>query len=513
MGGELPPKDNRIARRDEIAIHDDVEISGHLIVGRTFEGCSAIQGHFSDTIFRDCRFVECNFSRSDFDAVAFEKCIFESCNFSTSDIRSTEFVSCSIYGSNFSDGDIKAATFRNSLISGCKFRKQTFASSMIIDCKIQETRFDYSTIINMNFKACTFIKIKLVTCTSLYHFFEECSFVECSMNIDNIGLSFGLTRENLRDIKLVWQRKVQGKRVDISKLLDDLLESLVARRWGVAAAVLAINFSLLPTPVALRIAFASIGATMDAGRPFRSDELRFLAQVVGAIVESGQLPFLSADEGLDLLTPVMAQRPETEGLQQLALAFRDAEFKILSAWNQTWTALDALGSEVLEAEFYFEQRPDVGLLIVLDELHGAKMVEGPSPQRLSWRNGSYYEVVSMTVSTLMMLMVAGGTIARLLDQLISIRAKGGVLFASQLPATIRERALDPSPRMSGELLGIVQSLLLLLKAGHLPIVTSELPALLEKLRAIEVRTDSAASLTHQEGGEAPLENEDRNEAG
>jgi uncharacterized protein YjbI with pentapeptide repeats len=488
IGGEAGDRLSTTAGR----ISDGVVLCGESFSGETFRLASARRGYFTDCLFRNCIFDQCDFQRCDFEAVVFESCTFIKCDFSSADLRSVEFSRCSIADARFPNGAIKACTFVVCELTRCRFYRQSFEENRLSDCLLDSCRFHRATMLHIEFRRCHFQQSSIADCTSLYHFFLDCSFEQSEINVDSVPLSFGLTRENLTSLKLVWQGKKVAKKKNVDELLDDLFGSVGTRGWSIPAAMLALNFALTPTRNAMDLAFAGISEAVQARRPLRSDEIKFTARVVAILVSRNAMPFLPVMKGIDLIIDLaqVTQESQEEVLRPLFHALRSAEQVILRSWENTWRSLQSLGSGTVTVEFVFEENPHAPLRPVLQELQQVLGDRGPSPKHLGTRMGSYIEMLSIPVSTLFALMVSMGMLVRILDLMLIARLKGRWLVAQEVPDAIYQRALAEPPSPSSALLGTLRLLGTGLTDGQAPVTSSSADAIADKLSGIRVLDDT-----------------------
>jgi uncharacterized protein YjbI with pentapeptide repeats len=477
-----------LVRAQHAILYQRVDLSGETVANRTFVGECADRAKIADTIFRGCQFVECSFRTADFEAVVFENCSFNRCNFKTADFRSSQFARCTIDDCNFSSGAIKNTDFSECKIGGGRFDRQSLDENSWSDCRLDGVSFRRSTALHMEFNRCEFVRTQFADCTSLYHFFRGCRFSKSRMDVDNVALSFGLTRENLQELTLVWQGLGQRTPRQVPILLKQLLDGFAERRWGIAACSLAINFSLLSTREALRLAFASMRLAMQPGQRLRSGEVKFLAHLVNELSQRAELPFLSVVEGLDLCADLgeMPACEANDSLRSLAFTLKEAELQILARWQETWDKLATLTPPAAQAEFVFEHQPDHALLSVLGEVHRSRGGRQVAPQVIDARTGSYIEVVMLSIGSLGTFVIVLGMVGRSIDGLITIRAKTEVLLAKRLPPAVRTRALQPLPSTSAELAREINTCMALISGGHLPLLSVAAPNIIDQLRALNV---------------------------
>lgn len=496
-------------------LHDRAEISGRTIEEMQFVRVLARRASIVDSLLRGCTFDDCSFTRSDFEAVAFENCTFSGCDFSTADFRSCEFSNCKLVNCRFPGGAFIGVTMRGCLVVAARFDRQMLDGNTWTECEFTRVRFHRATLIHSTFTSCHFGDTRLDDCASMYHFFERCSFTSCRMNVETVALSQGLTRDNLASLTLVWQGLRQRTPADIDDLLRQLSDALVSRVWAVAACSLAINFSLGNTRDAFRLAYGAIAKTINAGRPIRREEVRYLARLADRLSTSDRLPFFVVVDGLELLgVDGAGEALDDESYRLLAFALKEAEYRAVRGWEAAWSKLQDAGEDPLLVEFIFDERPSVELLPVLQELARARGELGSLPESMGTRRGSYVEAIALGLGTLTAFVISLGMLVRGVDALITLRAKLEILVAPRLPSQVRTRALQRLPSGSAEMMREIAGCLALLSAGKLPSLASGSEELVDRLQGISVLGPTPhRSRVRGGAGEAKIGIADRSEGG
>lgn len=177
-------------------------------------------------------------------------------------------------------------------------------------------------------------------------------------------------------------------------------------------------------------------------------------------------------------------------MRPLFHALREAEMTFLQAWERTWQLIQPLRGQSLTVELVFDQQPGVALTPILKELHQIVRAGAPTPRLLGSRRGSYVEILSIPVSTLLALTVSLGMLVRIVDQLIVLRVKAKILTAPQVPAAMYKRALAAPASLPGELANEVRLLSQALASGRAPLMTHSADAIAGQLREVGVFTES-----------------------
>ncbi len=124
-----------------------LDLSGHHLIEKEFDGCFFDGCHFSDVIFEQCKFYECRFVNCNLSLASVKGCSF----------YDTSFEECKVVGVNWT----KAAWPRIKLNSPLNFTKCILNNSSffglglkeisMIECKVKEVDFRESDCTEANF--------------------------------------------------------------------------------------------------------------------------------------------------------------------------------------------------------------------------------------------------------------------------------------------------------------------------------------------------------------------------
>jgi uncharacterized protein YjbI with pentapeptide repeats len=428
---------------------DKGDLTNLTFTGLLLEGASAKQAFFSGTLFRDCVFRGCDFSRSDFEGAVFENCVLTDCDLSVADFRSVELARSLFTACSFAEGGMKDCIFRDCRLEHCGFPQQTFEGNRLTGCELVDCNFHRSTMLHDEFSATRFTRTDLADCTSIYHLFSGCEFIESSLNAEAIGLTFGLTRENLGGLGLTWL----GDKLSIREggpdlLVKDLITTYRDRGWSFAAGIMELNFGIAPSLEALVEIFRAIEEAAASPRPLKGDEIRFLARVIEALSDARRLPLLAVEAGLDMIGRASELRNgrDDAAFRPLRHILAEAEQNIFFELDRCWDALARLPSEQpARVHFVMGDEPDVELGTCLAQLHEARGLGGPAPQFVKSYRGSYVEVFWIMPTALTSFVVSLAMVERIIGRLISIRVLSETLRTDKIPPAIRSRILQQIP--------------------------------------------------------------------
>jgi uncharacterized protein YjbI with pentapeptide repeats len=436
------------------ALSDKTDVTGQIYDRFTSSEGSTCQSLLQGTIFRRCHFSRWNFSRSDFSAVAFEACIFEDCDFSSAEFRSIEVSETKFIRCTFDDGLVQMSQFLNCVFLSCQMLRQTFQENTLSECILDEVNFKKSNLSNCKFVRTEFRRTDLSDCTALYHIFDHCRFTDCGLNPELVGLSFGLTLQNLAEIRLVWLGDpISSSSNKPEEIAHDLAVTFHQREWGLSVPILELNFGLtLPLRGMITI-FQAITKMVTSKQLVNGADIRFVATIVERLSQMGRLPFLAIVRGLDLAVELSQLRGgSTEPIvRPLYHALKDAETSELGALSELQQYLSVIAAAPdLVIGFVFDERPLYPLGPWLEALATAFGL--PRPEFKACRTGSYVEMFTMTPLLLGSVAASLSMVERIVDRVIILRAKAQILTAKKMPAAIRARALRPATDASPQFL-------------------------------------------------------------
>src|SRR4051794_21183022 len=95
----------------------------------------------------------------------------------------------------------------------------------------------------------------LGNCTFLYIVMRGCTFVECSLNAESVGMLYGITIENLESFRFIYLGQHQ-EAPEPAFVLEAITNEYEARGWHFGLTILRLNFKMSSALYALRACFA-----------------------------------------------------------------------------------------------------------------------------------------------------------------------------------------------------------------------------------------------------------------
>lgn len=102
-------------------------------------------------------------------------------------------------------GSVRASRHDSCIFRLCTFELQTFEENELVGTGLIDCSFHRATLLHCRFEKARFERTDLSDCTSQYHIFLDCGFEKCGFKAESVGLTFGLSLDNLSDLTLVWR--------------------------------------------------------------------------------------------------------------------------------------------------------------------------------------------------------------------------------------------------------------------------------------------------------------------
>jgi uncharacterized protein YjbI with pentapeptide repeats len=451
------------------------DLTHRKLQGLTLTDVNLRQSLFTGSLIRDCVFTRVIFQRSDLDGLRIERSTFVECDLSSCDYRSIVFASCTF----------KSCDFNTSFIDDCEFHVCELIDCNFSDCSLTRCRFIQSSLTACKVTMATLLHNKLYDstlsdmvlgdCSLLYFIVRNCRLTRVSVNAESIGAIFGLTRDQLEQLDIIYlgEKQAVPRDVDIVELIS---QEYRRRAWYIGQLVVEINFDIAPTISAFdaytdrsRSRFVELGFA-------KGEELDFVGDMLQELDSLGQLPLLTV---LDLIewcssleSEISLKHPEQPDRFQDPLHTFVSRVAIIAN-----SLLDKLDESIPRGVFEgpnrslcvkatFNQKPILPFVEVLDWINSIPALRiGERTRFIEASTGSYVEVVYTTLLTIYALKVFLFHVNGCLVQLTEIRARTGVLSAKRPPKSYLELARTPPPQI-------------------LPTVKSLLPAFKEKAKSL-----------------------------
>ena len=263
-------------------------VDGLSIKSRSF-------GHslWTGAILTNCVFEDVDFSRCDFAGTRFVNCRFTNCDLEPDELRScvlisTEFIRCNLSGIQSFLSRFERCVFDRCDLSGASVRECYFIKTVLRNCTTKG-----SGVTLNQFEECKFECIAFADATFLFLQFKNCGFIDCAMNAETIGYTYGITVSDLEKFKLIYLGGEEAP-PDAEDIVDVIFQSYQSRRWYLGVCLLELNFELVAPLHAIRNFAKKFEKSTSAAARIDWDEINFLLIVLEQLHTDDALPLQAA---------------------------------------------------------------------------------------------------------------------------------------------------------------------------------------------------------------------------
>lgn len=240
------------------------------------------------TFFQRCTFKEVTFDNCDIEGARFLECAFENCSFVDADIRSCNFSRCKIEWCHFDQALLMDLSIQDTAFASTSFERASIHDSVFENSTLLECSLKHASALHNRFEAVSFEGMRIAECTFLYALMVDCQFQRVQLNAEAVGTIFGIAREDLESMELIYLGEVQRNPVD--DIVSALKCSYFERKWEFLTAMLAVNYGPATRLLALNQAIDALSKVAVNGIGVKRDEFRFLANVSEKLSQQGKLP-------------------------------------------------------------------------------------------------------------------------------------------------------------------------------------------------------------------------------
>lgn len=452
-GSDLMVQSLRVVSIEQVEQHlkSRSDISNRLFDGVEIADMKAVQSLLPGVIFRDCIISNCDFSRSDFEGVRFERCLLNNVSFKYADIRSTCFGYCKIKNCDFSESFISDVVFQRTIVYSCKFDGSSILKSKFLESRILKSSNIRATILHSEFCNTKLSKINFGNCTSLYLFFDKCKFREFSINIDSLGLSYGIEIEDIQKINLIFLGGSE-KKPDNFNIKEHIVDQYMMRKWYLQAMISNLNFKITPTISSWIAIFEVFKGQVDNGSGAKIDDAIFVSNIMKWAFKKKELPFLSVvfcREIVNKMDEAISKHKSIHDLDFLKLIENNLHMmfldmrKEISKISNSFESFDK--NETVHCEMFFFEKPELNVETYFMELVGDSGMHSREV-RIEFYDaleGSWIKPFKTTASCLAMILVSLYLVEGCIIKLTSIKARTNVLLLDGLPVSYIEEASSP----------------------------------------------------------------------
>ncbi len=473
--GVLTPTESAAGRRiDSTDAAADVLKSREDLSYQFFDGVElsnivARQSLFNGVLFRNCTISDSDFSRSDFEGARFENCTLTNVSFETADIRSTKFAKTILRSCTFRSAAVSDNLFSDSEIASCEFEDGSILNCIFDNCIVQEVKNRTAAWLHTTFIKTRLESVSFTDCTSIYAIYDRCSFKDVVINADSLGLTFGITESNLKDLNFGFL----GQKYDsgMSPGIESFLEQYKNRNWRIHSLILSLNFKTKDKQTILQMLLEELRTQIKNRRSAKKDDLEFIFRIMSFLESKQQLPFSSAIFAYDIFAELSFE-VDKRSLENIIVEIGEqkSNYIVNSMYESLMLALNPIldieQTETIEAKITYRSKPKTTTLEYVDKVFLIAEPESSETILVEAREGSWIEIIRMTVESLFAFYVALYLVNGCLVQLTMMRARSKNLIAKRLPPKFLQAASSPSHDLPKGYSDILQKLVLSQLSGN-----------------------------------------------
>jgi len=271
---------------------------------REFTDVSVRQSYLNGVLARNCRFTRVNLERSDLVGARIEHTTFDACSFADADLRGSVFSTVT-----FSRCDFSRVLLEDAVFVGCEITNCDFNHGTVSECDFTHTNFDQlglqvSIWRHNRFESCRITSTELGNCTFLYNFFEQIVFQDAWINLDAIGLTFGITVSDMIGVGLIYLGE-RGTKIMSEDQVRQILQSYEDRHMALHVATTRLNFGISTPFHSMRELTDAALSPAQNGMPVQPDEVRFITRIFTVLSERGELPLLGCVQTAKICTEIL----------------------------------------------------------------------------------------------------------------------------------------------------------------------------------------------------------------
>ena len=444
------------------------DLTYRVIEDITLDETDLRQCLFTGAVFRRTVFQKVNFRRSDFDAARFEACRFVECDLSI-DMRSalfvnTEFIACKLGTAFITDCSFDACTFERIHFDDCAISHNQF-----IACRFTESSLTQSTFVHNTVRRCEFFTTNMGDCTFLYVVMKDCLFFNCAMNVESVGMIYGLTESDVQHFRYV-HLGVDQSIPEQNELVLSLVQQYVERRWRIGVAVMRLTFRLAAPLFTFHQYLTETHEVFLEGTPLNREEMLFVAKLMDELAAESRLPLATCFDVSRWCAAAMdlTSQMQITDSQRTADVLRELSTRALKLsqdglrsieHSDVGRLLSGASDEPAIVQLAFVTRPTIDIPSLMTQLptEAGLAIMRPSVH-LRGHLGSWVEYVQTTVVSLAALRVFLYFINGVLYDMTEARARATMLTRSRLPKEFLDVALRPQAPISASLVSPLKKL-------------------------------------------------------
>lgn len=428
------------------------DLSHYIFENLTLSEIFAKQSLFPGVIFRNCIIKNSDFSRCDFEGARFECCTLSNVTFDNADFRTTGLHKCELKFCTFSEVLFNDNTLKDCELNQLNFEKASLFRTQFRNCVLTNWQNEGATFLHTHLDSCHLTRIEFANCTASYTIFDACSFTNFSINADALGLTYGLSAEDIPTFGLVFLGQEASTETPGEVL--DFAREYRKRGWILHELIFCLNFELFPRLAILNKIIDLFVLQIREAIGLKRDDVDFVLSLFDHLRNKERLAFSVPLYASRTISEIPKEDVVDHGYTRILEILHERTFSLFCEMYEEFLGsvqpILHLGLDTrAKVELEFTEKQPLSFSDFIDTLQDKCGVKTQKVQILEARQGSWVEIAYTTIQGLFTFHCALYLINGSLSKIIEIRdniERLSVRSARRLPIDTNEGSHQPLSR-------------------------------------------------------------------
>ncbi|MCW9035915.1 MAG: pentapeptide repeat-containing protein [Rhodospirillales bacterium] len=361
---------------------------------------------FTYCIFSGCNFGHLDFSKMDLEGCTFIRCNFNDISFERCDVKTCKFIDCSFERASFNGALFQRNQFSQSSLKSVNFSNTVHIENTFFACELVDCLTTQMTASLNEYDQCNFSSFSFTVGTYAYQILWQCNFENCVIGWATLGITYGLTRENLKHFRLVhYFSEISEATPD--EVLQFIIEQFQASSNIYRALIVSANFGKKRFKSLSSLLNTIIAASRNKKLPIRHEEMLFFRLILKYENKYRAIPLLVLDSFSFLIGGHLED--EWTDFHYLHSYLGHLIQSTSHAIKTDSRSLISDREKLISVRVVYSEKPKLLLKELLSQSVSSGIIE-TKWEKYSTHQGSFIEVFAATVSFLVSLNIVLGLI-------------------------------------------------------------------------------------------------------
>ncbi|EGW50022.1 hypothetical protein HMPREF1022_02965 [Desulfovibrio sp. 6_1_46AFAA] len=386
---------NRIAIKDKWGINSN--LSYETIKNCVLEDKNINRSLFNGSTIDNCIFKNCKMQSVDIEGAIISKTKFISCDLASSEIQTIIISDSVFYDISFVSADIETSTFRNCKFINCKFDESKIKQNIFISCIFFNFNTNSISGILNKFNNVIFYKSLFIK-YFYYNSFICCSFKNTTFEAYLLGYSFGITKENINSIDLLFmEAKVyDNDKINILRPLSEIYEK---RGMYLNIGILAFNYGNISNDECVLGCIVYIKKYIENCLLIKADMIKFFREILFFLYESKKIVPLTILQSVNMLDSIIDayQNQSSESTKKDLIGIRNELYIEHIRFMDEIAQKQIHITNSAQIEITYKLKPSIDICSIINSVAQKKL------KLIKTSYGSFIELISISQETLLLI--------------------------------------------------------------------------------------------------------------